>query len=181
MRSHLLIVDLNVCAISVLFRKLSPMLMHSRLFSTFFLFPFSWLFYLFTFQMLSPSWSSLQKSPTPSLFIASMRVLLHPPTYSYLTAVASPCTGASSFHRTKDLFSHWCHISQYSGTYVAGGMDTSKYTIWLVVLSLETLRGLVSWYCCSSNGVAIPFSFFNLSLTLPFLSGSVCLVLFWGL
>jgi hypothetical protein len=35
MRSHLLTVDLSACAIGILFSKLSPVPMHSRLFRTF--------------------------------------------------------------------------------------------------------------------------------------------------
>jgi len=43
--------------------------------------------------------------PSPLLF-ASMMVLLHPLSHSYLTALASPNTGASNLYRTKGLPSH---------------------------------------------------------------------------
>ena len=45
----------------------------------------------------------------PSLILpppASMRVLPHPPTHSWLTSIAFLYTGATSLHRTKDLPSH---------------------------------------------------------------------------
>ena len=44
------------------------------------------------------------KPPIPLPFpFASIRVLLHPPTHSCLTALESPYAGASSLHRTKGL------------------------------------------------------------------------------
>ena len=47
--------------------------------------------------------------PPPShLFFSSMRVLLHPLTFSHTTVPASPYAGASILHRTKGLTSHWC-------------------------------------------------------------------------
>jgi hypothetical protein len=42
---------------------------------------------------------------------------------------------------------------------VAGAMGLSMCTLWLVVYSMGALGDLVSWYCCSSYGVANPFSF----------------------
>ena len=47
--------------------------------------------------------SPLQLSyPTPP-YSASMRVPLHPPTHSCLTALAFLYTGASNLHRTKEI------------------------------------------------------------------------------
>ena len=41
--------------------------------------------------------------PSPPIPFASMRMLLHLFTHSYLTSLASPYAGASSLHGTKDL------------------------------------------------------------------------------
>jgi hypothetical protein len=52
-----------------------------------------------------------------------MRVFLHPPTLSHLSALDSPTLGhLSSLHRTKDLSSHWCLRRPSSATYSAGAM-----------------------------------------------------------
>ena len=59
--------------------------------------------------MLLPflSWFPICNPPIPSpLPPASMSVLSHPLTHSYLTATAFPYTGASNLHRTKGLPSH---------------------------------------------------------------------------
>ena len=57
--------------------------------------------------MLSPFLVSLPEIPYAiPLPPASMRVFLHPPTYTCLPTLALPYTGASSLHRTKGLFSH---------------------------------------------------------------------------
>ena len=54
--------------------------------------------------MLSPFLFSPLQPPYPiSPYHASMRLLLHPPTYSHLTALGFLYTGASSLHRTKGL------------------------------------------------------------------------------
>jgi hypothetical protein len=71
---------------------------------------FNWIFYLFTFQMLSsfhfPFWNLYPIPPPP----ASMRVLpTHSPTAASLPWEAFPYPGASSLHRTKGLSSHWCN------------------------------------------------------------------------
>ena len=63
------------------------------------------------FLLDSSSQLPLQRLPchSPSFLpFASMRELLYPPTHSYPAALASPYAGASSLHRTKGLFSHWC-------------------------------------------------------------------------
>jgi hypothetical protein len=68
-----------------------------------------WLFYLFTFQMLSPLLVSLLQTPIPSpLSFVSKNVLLYPLTHSHLTLLAYPFAGATSLHRTKHQPSHWC-------------------------------------------------------------------------
>jgi hypothetical protein len=68
---------------------------------------FYWLFYLFTFQRLYIFLDSpICKLSVPSLLPpAYMRVLPHP-SYSHLTTLAFPCTGASSLHRAKGLPYH---------------------------------------------------------------------------
>jgi hypothetical protein len=113
---------------------------------------------------LSPFLISLVHSHPISPPFASMRVLCHPPAHFCLTWLAFPYAEASNLHRTKGLLFHWCQISPFSATYAAGAMVCSLCTFWLVVLSLEALSGLVSWYCCSSYGVENPFSSFRPSL-----------------
>ena len=57
--------------------------------------------------MLSPLPVSTPKIPYPfPPPPASMRVLSHPLTHSYLTALAAPYAGTSKLHRTKGLPSH---------------------------------------------------------------------------
>jgi hypothetical protein len=78
---------------------------------------FYWVFSLFTFQMLSPFQISLPETPYPiPLPHASIRVLPHLPTHSYLPILAFPYTGTlNSFfvytiplilciHATKPMF-----------------------------------------------------------------------------
>ena len=89
-----------------------------------------------------------------------MRVLLHSPTYSHLTALVSPYSGASSLHRNKGFPSYWCKIRPSSATCLSGAMAPSMHTLWLVALSLGALGDPVSWYC-SFRGVAVPFSSFS--------------------
>jgi hypothetical protein len=75
---------------------------------------------------------NLHSIPLP---FASMRVLHQhlQLTYSHLPSLASPYTVASSFQKTKGLPSHECQIRPSSATYVAGAMDPSMCTLWLVV------------------------------------------------
>ena len=76
-----------------------------------FLFSYYWIFYLSTFQMLSP-FPIPPETPYPiPLPPAFMRVCPHPPTHFWLPTFAFPCTRASGFHRTKGLSSHWCLAS----------------------------------------------------------------------
>jgi hypothetical protein len=85
---------------------------------------------------------------------------LKPPTHP-LQAPAPPFAGEASLYRIKSLFSHLCQMQQSSTSYAARATDPSMYILWLVIQSLGALWGLVSWYCCSSYGVAIPFSSFS--------------------
>ena len=71
----------------------------------------NWIFYLFTFQMLSLFLVSSLQTPYPiPHYPASIRVLPNPPTHSCLTALAFLYTRASSLHRTKGLPSHCCQL-----------------------------------------------------------------------
>jgi hypothetical protein len=82
---------------------------------------FSWIFSLFTFQMISPFLGSPHTpNPIPSPSPASMRVFYHPPTHSCLPALKFPYTGALVLHRTKGPSSHWCPTRPSSATYAAG-------------------------------------------------------------
>ena len=112
------------------------------------------------FKWFSPSKLPLHKSPIPSpisLLFSSMRVLFHPLTHFSLPTLVSPYAGASSLHRIKGLLSHWSQKHSSYAAYITIVMDPSVYTRWLMVYSLGTLHGLVSWYC-SSYRVAIHFS-----------------------
>jgi hypothetical protein len=71
-----------------------------------FIYLFYWLFYLFTFQMLSPG-----RITSPVIVIpppASMRVLPHPPIHSHLTVLAFTYTAVLSLHRMKGIPSCGC-------------------------------------------------------------------------
>jgi hypothetical protein len=91
------------------------------------------IFYLFTFQMLSPFRFQLHKPSIPSPPLASTRVFPGLPKYSCFTTLTFPYTEASSsLHRTKGLPSHQCSIRLSSATYVAGAMGPSMCTLGLV-------------------------------------------------
>jgi hypothetical protein len=108
------------------------------------IFIFYCIFYLFPFQMLSPFLVSTLKIPSPILPPpASRRVLTHPPTPTLFHIVEFSYTGASSLPRTKVLSFHLCQTRTFSATYVAGVMDPSMGTLWLVVYSLGALESLV--------------------------------------
>jgi hypothetical protein len=98
-------------------------------------------------------------APFPLPFASEM--VLPTPTHSHLTPSASPFPGASSFYRIKHIPSHWGQMRQSSVTYVPGATNQPMYALWLVAQSLGALKGLVSWSCCSSYTVAIPFSSFS--------------------
>lgn len=75
------------------------------------------MFYVFTFQILScftvsPLETFSPISPAP----ASMKMSPLLPTHSYLTVLAY--TEASSLHRNKGLYSHWCQKSPSSVLYI---------------------------------------------------------------
>ena len=99
------------------------------------------LFYLFTFQKLSPS-------PVPPPNLLSHHP--HPPNHSTF----HPRIPHRSF---TDISSHWCLTRPSSATYVAGTMGPSMCTIWLVVYSLGALGVLFGSHCCSSYGAASSF------------------------
>ena len=90
--------------------------------------------------------------PIPLSLVLWRYSLTYPPTLSCLPDLAFPYTVASSLPRTKVLSSHRCPTRPSSATYVAGTMGLSMCTL------LRALRDLVGWYCCSSHGVANPFS-----------------------
>jgi hypothetical protein len=119
------------------------------------------------FKFSPPSQSTLHKSSIspPSLLPLRDAPPLTHPLLPHPSSI--PLLGATSLHRTKHLPSHWCQIRQSSATYVAGAMDWPMYTLWLVVSFLGALMGPVSWYCCSSYGVAIPFSSSSLYPNFP--------------
>jgi hypothetical protein len=104
------------------------------------------------------------------------RVLPHPPTHPssipFLWSIKPSQDQAHHFPLTPDK-AVLCYMCVCGG----GGADWPMYAFWLVASSLRVLRGLVSWYCCSSYGVAIPFSFFspspNSSIGVPRLSTMV--------
>jgi hypothetical protein len=103
-----------------------------------FFFFFYLIFSLFTFQMLSlfpvsPLEHPYPIHPSPT----SMRVLPHSSTHPLL---AFPYTGASRFHRTKDLSSHCCLTRPSSVTYTAGDMDPSMCTHFVSGLILGSSR-----------------------------------------
>jgi hypothetical protein len=85
--------------------------------------------------MPSPSSCFYEGAPPPT----------HLPTHSRLPALPFSSTGASSLHRTKGLFSHWCLTRPFSDTYVAGAMGPFMCTLWLVLLSLGALGRGVVW------------------------------------
>ena len=57
----------------------------------------------------------------------------HQSTQSCFPVLAFPYTGASSLHRTKGLFSHWCLTRPSSVTYTTRSKGPSMCTPWLVV------------------------------------------------
>jgi hypothetical protein len=69
----------------------------------------------------SPLETSYSIPPPPTF----MRV--YPHTHTYIPALASSYTGASSLHRTKGLSSHWCLTSPSSSTYA-----WELWWVWLV-------------------------------------------------
>ena len=85
-----------------------------------------------------------------------------PPTSPPTTITLFP--GASSFHRIRCILSHWGHTGP-PPLHIYRGPETSPCILlgfWL--RALWELWGVwVSWPCCSSYGVAIPFSSFSLS------------------
>jgi hypothetical protein len=115
---------------------------------------------LFTFQMLSLFQVLHLKTPIRPLSLLLWGCSpMHPPT---LASLPWYCTTLGHQTFTKPRTSPPIDAQQVSSsaTYVAGAMDSSTCTLWLVVYSLGALRSLVDWYF-SSYGVANPFSSFS--------------------
>ena len=77
--------------------------------------------------------TNLLSHPPNPCFYKGAPLPTHPSTQSRLSALAFPYAGSSSLHRTKGFPSHWCQIRPSSAIYVAGGMGSSMWTLWLVV------------------------------------------------
>ena len=78
-------------------------------------------FNLFTFQMLFPFPVSPPQTPSPIPPSPTyIRVLLHMPTHSCLSALAFPYPESSSLHMTKRLASQWCPKRQSSSSWSHG-------------------------------------------------------------
>jgi hypothetical protein len=100
----------------------------------------------------------------------------HPPTHSCLSALAFPCTGALSLHRTKGLTSQGCQIRPSSPKYPAEAMGPFLCTLWLM-----SLGALGEWGSgCSSYGVANPFSSFSPTTSISRAWGS-CFLNKWNI
>jgi hypothetical protein len=122
-----------------------------------------YIFYLFTFQMLTPFLVSLLRIPFPSLLPFAWEgapltsqpfifYLNHPPLIHYLTPHQSP----TYTHTTTTLPSpalpfswsiksiilyHWVQTRQSPATYVLGSKDQPIEALWLVTSFLGALRG----------------------------------------
>ena len=90
--------------------------------------------------MLSPFPVSPMQNLYPLPFPhASKRVLPHPLTHSYLTALAFINAEASGLHRTKGIPYHWCQIRPSFATYSAGVMGPSMCTLWLILENMAII------------------------------------------
>jgi hypothetical protein len=116
---------------------------------------FYWIFYLFTFQMLSLFPISPPEIPYPiPLLHGSIRVL-PPPTHSLLTALTFPYTGPSSCPPIDARKGHpLLHMWQKP-------LVPPCVLLVLLVGPWELWGVLFGSYCCSSHGVATPFSSFS--------------------
>jgi hypothetical protein len=98
-----------------------------------------WLFYLFTFQMLSSFPFSPLQIPypiSPFPFYEGVPPSIH----SHLTTLPFPDTGAASLHRTKGLLSHCCLIGQSSASY----FNTILLLLLLLLLLLRIFLNYIS-------------------------------------
>jgi hypothetical protein len=87
---------------------------------------FYWIFSLFILQRLSPLPGSCPPPQTSLSHVSSLCLHEGVPSSTHpLPAFPFPYTGASSLHRTKGLFSHWCLKRPSSAIYVSGAMDSS--------------------------------------------------------
>lgn len=102
-------------------------------------------------------------SPTLSFYEGAPQLTSH----SCLSALGFPYTETSSLHRTKSLPSHWCQIRPSSAMYASEAMGPCIFFGWwfspreLWGCWLVGRGGVVAWHCCSSYGVANPFSSFS--------------------
>jgi hypothetical protein len=77
---------------------------------------FNWSFYLFAFPLLSHFPVSPLEIPYHLLSPpASMQVLTHPPTHSFLLTLVFPYTGASSLHRTGEQWYQPTRLREFWG------------------------------------------------------------------
>jgi hypothetical protein len=90
-----------------------------------------WIFYVFTFQILSPFLASLPEPPSPiPSALNSLTVLPLQPTHSHLTSLAFPYNRKSSLHRTKGFSSYSYQTMRSSATYAPGAMGPSMCALW---------------------------------------------------
>jgi hypothetical protein len=92
--------------------------------------------------------------------------------FSHLPALAFPSTGASSLHRTKVFFSHWC------STYAAGAMGCSMCILWMEVYSPDLWGFWLVDIVVLLMGLQIPSTSSVLSVTRSL--GTMCLIQWLG-
>jgi hypothetical protein len=120
--------------------------------------------------MLSPFPVSPPESPYPIPCLpATMGVFPHPPIHPHLPALAFPYTGASSLHRTKGLFSHWCltrpsrprdyllHLCQNVGWW-RSCVGHDGWGELMHAQGLSSLAAPISQHCCLPPGSYLPSS-----------------------
>jgi len=107
---------------------------------------FYWIFYVFTFQMLSPF----------PPFVSTLPLLLWRYSHSHLNTLFQAFTGPRASLPIDDRQCHpWQHrlLEPWVPPCVLFSWGFSPWELWG--------GGLVGWYCCSSYGVANPFSSFS--------------------
>ena len=95
-------------------------------------FIFYWIFYVFTFQMLSPFPVSPPEYPLPFSFLLHLWGCFLP-THSHVTALAFSYTRESSLYWTKGFSFHWCPTRPSTATQAAGAIGPSMCSLWLVI------------------------------------------------
>jgi hypothetical protein len=96
------------------------------------------LFHLFTSQIISHFPVTPPQTPPSHIHPLCPLLCVHesalpPPILSHPTTPVTHYAGASNFHKTKGLLSHWFQARQPSATCVSGVMDSSLYIPCLVV------------------------------------------------